>query len=754
MWIISLVIIGVSGVSAQVLLLRELLVSFFGNELTLGMILANWMVVEAAGALVIGRIIERSKNPYGVFIILEIVFSIGFLCALYCARVFKVFMHFPAGQGLGLISIFWAAFLIQLPVSFSHGALFSAACKIHSLRVRDAARGIGSVYTWETIGTALGGLLVTYVFVPRLSSFAIAGWIVLANFFISLVLLRHIGLGRLRIAAFFGVLALSCACIVSQGFLQKSSIQVQWRGDEVVVYRNSIYGNIVITERDYQKTLFYNGIPVIAMPYPDVAFVEEFANLPLLLHGHARKVLVIGGGSGGLLHEILKYPILRLDYAEVDPEIITLLKRYASDLVRGEFSDPRVKVINKDGKSLLLSGLDRYDVVIVAAPEPSDLTTNRYFSEEFFILAKKKLNPSGLLALRLPGSGTYLDRSLRDLNACVRNGLLKIFRYTKVVPGESNFYFSSDSPKLAETSSDDIWKTIQLHKITTNTLTQPFLKYRLDKQWVEWFDQSMQGATTKVNSDFMPIAVLYALIRWNKQFSQNGLKLFEEIGNFDIVFAGVAILCIVFVFSILFIRRKARPMPLAVAYGIATTGFFSMLFNLILIFCFQAFFGYLYRLIGLLIALFMGGIAFGSFLTSKKKILGTDSLRAFLSVEIAILLFSLIMGVALRVFVGNASIAAAIFIVSFFLTGLLTGCQFPLASALCVGNNATAGSIAGFVYFFDLIGGWFAGILGGVVLLPLLGVFNSCIAIVILKAGSLILFAISGSACAKKKPFS
>ncbi len=369
-------------------------------------------------------------------------------------------------------------------------------------------------------------------------------------------------------------------------------------------------------------------------------------------------------------------------------------------------------------------------------------------------MAKKKLNPSGLLALRLPGSGTYLDRSLRDLNACVRNGLLKIFRYTKVVPGESNFYFSSDSPKLAETSSDDIWKTIQLHKITTNTLTQPFLKYRLDKQWVEWFDQSMQGATTKVNSDFMPIAVLYALIRWNKQFSQNGLKLFEEIGNFDIVFAGVAILCIVFVFSILFIRRKARPMPLAVAYGIATTGFFSMLFNLILIFCFQAFFGYLYRLIGLLIALFMGGIAFGSFLTSKKKILGTDSLRAFLSVEIAILLFSLIMGVALRVFVGNASIAAAIFIVSFFLTGLLTGCQFPLASALCVGNNATAGSIAGFVYFFDLIGGWFAGILGGVVLLPLLGVFNSCIAIVILKAGSLILFAISGSARAKKKPFS
>ncbi|MEW6075325.1 MAG: hypothetical protein AB1530_03360 [Candidatus Omnitrophota bacterium] len=748
-------IIGISGVCAQVLLLRELLVSFFGNELTLGMILANWMVLEAVGALAIGRIIERAKNPYGVFIILEIVFSIGLLCALYCARVFKVFMHLPVGQGLGLMPIFWVSFLIQLPVSFSHGALFSAACKIHSFKVHSAAKGIGSVYTLETVGTALGGLLITYLLVPWFGTFAIAGWIALANFFISLILLRNIVSARVRIATFASIIALSCICIILQGFLQTSSIREQWRGNEVVAYRNSVYGNIVITQRDRQKTFFYNGIPVVAMPYPDIAFVEEFAGFPLLLHGHAKKVLVIGAGSGGLLREILKYPISKLDYAQVDPEMIALLKRYSPDLVRGELSDKRVKVINKDGRSLLLNRYTRYDVVILAIPEPSDLTTNRYFSEEFFLLVKKRLNPLGLLAIKLPGSETYLERSLRDLNACVRNGLAKVFRYTKVVPGESNFYFSSDSPKLTEASPQGLWKKMQMYNVVTNTLTLPYLKYRLDAHWVQWFEQSMQNATTKRNSDFRPVAVLYALIRWNKQFSQNEMELLGRVGSFVAFFSGIAILCALSVFLIIFAGKKARQVPFPVAYGIATTGFFSMLFNLLLIFCFQAFFGYLYRSIGALIALFMAGIAFGSFLASRKKLFGADNLRAFLSIEILILLFSLVMGVALKVSSASPSIAPGVFIGGFFITGVLTGCQFPLASALCAGNGATAaGATAGFVYFFDLLGGWLAGILGGVVLLPLLGVFYCCLAIAVLKTASLFLFVVSKATFVKLKPFS
>ena len=59
---LSIFITGLCGLAAQVLLLRELLVSFFGNELTLGIILANWLLSEAAGVFSIGRFVDRIKN--------------------------------------------------------------------------------------------------------------------------------------------------------------------------------------------------------------------------------------------------------------------------------------------------------------------------------------------------------------------------------------------------------------------------------------------------------------------------------------------------------------------------------------------------------------------------------------------------------------------------------------------------------------------------------------------------------------------
>ncbi|MCX5704010.1 MAG: hypothetical protein NT066_05945, partial [Candidatus Omnitrophica bacterium] len=73
--VLSILIIGLSGIVAQVLILRELLVSFYGNELTLGVILANWVILEALGVFIIGKVIERVKNKINFFLGLQIAFS-------------------------------------------------------------------------------------------------------------------------------------------------------------------------------------------------------------------------------------------------------------------------------------------------------------------------------------------------------------------------------------------------------------------------------------------------------------------------------------------------------------------------------------------------------------------------------------------------------------------------------------------------------------------------------------------------------
>lgn len=83
--------------------------------------------------------------------------------------------------------------------------------------------------------------------------------------------------------------------------------------------------------------------------------MQEFGNLPLLFSKAPREILLISGGAGGLINEILKHPVKRVDYAELDPLIIKMLKRYSSVLTQRELTDPRVNVINLDGR--FLSGI-------------------------------------------------------------------------------------------------------------------------------------------------------------------------------------------------------------------------------------------------------------------------------------------------------------------------------------------------------------------------------------------------------------
>ena len=77
MILFAILIVGFSGLIAQVVLLRELLVSFYGNELTVGVILANWVILEALGAFVFGRFVDRTNKKLAVFLALNIVFLVA-----------------------------------------------------------------------------------------------------------------------------------------------------------------------------------------------------------------------------------------------------------------------------------------------------------------------------------------------------------------------------------------------------------------------------------------------------------------------------------------------------------------------------------------------------------------------------------------------------------------------------------------------------------------------------------------------------
>jgi spermidine synthase len=743
LFVLTVLVIGLSGIVAQVMLLRELLVSFYGNELTLGLILANWIILEAFGVFIIGKFIDRIKNKLNIFIILQILFSLMLPLSIYFSRIVKSMLGVPFGEAIGLSSIFYSSLLIMLPVSFCHGALFSCGCNIYYSYIKDSIRSIGKIYAWETIGTIIGGIVLTYILIPHLNSFQIALIISISNLIICLFFFKEIS----KIFKYvILVLILLMAYLALCGTLNKIhnyAIKKQWKIQDVLDYRNSIYGNIVVIQKEEQRTFFYNGLPIITTPYPDITFVQEFGNLPLLFHPHPQDILVISGGAGGLINEILKHPIRKIDYAELDPLIIEMLKKYSSRLTERELRDSRVNIINQDGRFFVKkkNTSHKYDIALLGLSKPADLSTNRVFTQEFFALVKKRLKSDGILALYLPGSLTYLSSELRDLNACILNGLKSRYGYVRIIPGDYNMFLASDSGDVMNVNSHLIAQRINQENIKADILVPAYLDYRLDRKWLERFTHSSIGATRKINQDFMPFAVFQMLVLWNKQFSPRFAYILETLGILDLKVISLLTLAITMVlFFILYYRHNLT--KLVLTYSIATTGFFGMLINLVLIFSFQVVYGYLYHRIGLLISIFMGGTALGSiFMTHNTRNI-KNSLSLFVKLEAAIVLFSYLAALIITRFLGYTNFSALIFMALFFISGLLIGLEFPLATKMYLQDKKGVGFTSGLLYFSDLIGGWLAGVVGAVIFLPILGLFNTCMVIIFLKLSSLLLLAI------------
>lgn len=749
LFIFSILVVGLSGLVAQVLVLRELLVSFYGNELTLGLIFANWIISEALGVFIIGRFIDRIKNKVNIFTILQILFSLILPLSIYLSRAFKSILGIPFGEGIGLSTVFYSSFLIILPLAFCHGALFSCSCKVYSLYPQEeAAHSIGRIYTWEIIGTIIGGIVLTYVFIPQLNSFQIAFIVSLSNLIICLFFFRHTLKALKYIVLSLLILAGFLSMIGGVNNLQRISIRRQWQAQNILDYRNSIYGNIVVTRKEKQQTFFYNGIPIITTPYPDITFVQEFGNLPLLFHPYPEDILVISAGAGGLINEILKHPVRKVDYAELDPLIIEMLKKHSSALTRKELTDQRVNVINQDGRFFARTTRNRYDVILIGLSKPADLSANRLFTQEFFSLLKKRLHSDGILAFYLPGSLTYLSSELRDLNACILNGLKNAYGYVRIIPGDYNIFLASQSGGILTVSPNLITRRINQYQIKTDILVPAYLDYRLDKSWLDWFMQSSRSATKKINRDFMPTAAYQMLVLWNKQFSLKVTYILERLGNLNLKVIAVLVSLITAVFFLIF-HYKYNLTKLSIAYSIATTGFFGMLMNLVLIFSFQVVYGYLYHKIGLLISIFMAGIALGSILITHNIEKIKNSLSLLVKLEVAIALFSYISAVIISRLTPDVPLSSLIFILLFFISGLFMGLEFPLASKIYLKEKEEVGRVAGLLYFSDLVGGCIAAILGGVVFLPILGLFHTCMVIILVKLSSLMLLGIFGKRLTK-----
>ena len=763
--IIALIVMGLSGIIAQIILLRELLINFYGNELSIGIILANWLALESFGAFFLGKQIERARARIAAFIFVTIIFSISFPASIYLARILKNILGTSPAETVGIAKIFYGSFLVLLPASITHGALFTFACKIYSscfgkntTDACQAASSAGKVYIYETTGAILGGICLTFFILPYFDSFRTAFGLGILNIIMCAIVGASFWrsdfprlIKTLFVASILLLIVFSYALISPVADeIHHNSLRYRWPGQEVVYYKNSIYGNIAVTKNQGQYTFFSDGISIITVPTPDIAAIEEFVHFPMLFHPAPKSILIISGGAGGTINEILKHNIKQVDYVELDPLILTAVKEFPVELTVKELSDPRVNIEYMDGKFFVKTTSYKYDVIFIALEDLSSLSVNRLFTKEFFALLENRLAPEGIIAFCLPGSVTYLADGMKNLNACVLNALQYAFRYTRIIPGDAvNIYMASSSGQLLRAGKDTLIERFRQRNIDARLISPFHIEYKLQRQWAEWFKDNLKDATKKANQDFRPLGTFFSLSYWNAMLSpyiQPALKACERITLRFFVLIFIALGIILGIISAFF----KYPLKLSIPISIAATGFAGMLFELIIIFTFQIIYGYLFYWIGLLISVFMTGALAGSFWVMKKIRKIKNELPFFLKTEGAIIVFALILPAILTAYEYHASESRPfinfkiVFLVISLISGFIIGIQFPLANKIHLSQGKSGISeTAGLLYGSDLLGGWLSGMIGGVILLPLLGVLNSCLVIVLLKSMTFVLFSLS-----------
>jgi spermidine synthase len=630
-----------------------------------------------------------------------------------------------------------------------HGALFTFSTHIYSIFSTQDASSVGRVYAYETVGMVIGGIACTYLIIPYLDSFQASSGLAVLNSGICLAILApqwKIGQYRKITLIFTSIITFLFLVITSQApKLHAFSITAQWKNQDIVHYQNSQYGNICVIENEGQYIFFQDGIPNIITPVPDIPFVEEFVHLPLLAHPEPKKLLILSGGAGGVINEALKHPsIERIEYAELDPLIIDLIRKFPTPLTETELNDSRVEINHMDGRLLLKITPVEYDLIFIGVTEPSNLQTNRFYTKEFFSLARDRLNEGGILVMGLSGSLSYATEELRNLNSSIFHTLTSVFPYIRTIPGYgTNIFLSSDSQEVLTLDRAQILERLDQRNIKTEVILPWHIEQTLHRGWQGWFNNYIEGSSQKINSDFNPIGVFYSVSHWNALFAPSIrwlFMLFEKISLRTILLLFAIILLLYFIVP----QKRIRFFRAGIPLSIFTTGFAGMIFDLMLIFTFQSMYGHVFSWIGLLVASFMAGAACGSMLVAIAIDRIEDCYQAFKRIDLAIMIFSI--GCLLIVFIPDVHLGSPdtffsfrlLFLVLSFISGLLIGSQFPLANKLYPRNNASLTKTVGLLYASDLLGGWLGGVLGAVVLLPILGLSGTCITVALLKLTSFI----------------
>ncbi len=233
----------------------------------------------------------------------------------------------------------------------------------------------------------------------------------------------------------------------------------QTEHQRIVLFENTLLGRVLMLDGVVQTT---EGDEFI--------YHEMLTHLPILAHGAVRRVLIIGGGDGGMLEEALKHrEIESVTLVEIDPQVIEFSKQYLGKICGEAFDDPRTRIVIADGVDYVATSKDRFDLIITDSTDPIG-PGEALFTERYYTACKDRLAPGGVLVTQngVPFlQGEELQGTLRILRRSFTDASCYLATVPTYAGGPMAFGWASDDTALRRTPLDVLQKRYASARIAT-----------------------------------------------------------------------------------------------------------------------------------------------------------------------------------------------------------------------------------------------------------------------------------------------
>lgn len=178
---------------------------------------------------------------------------------------------------------------------------------------------------------------------------------------------------------------------------------------KVLVFRSAQYGNVLVLDNVIQMT-----------ERDEFAYHEMMVNLPLCAHPKPRKVVIVGGGDGGVLRQVCRHKdVTSITVVEIDPMVCEVGKQFFGESIRQAFADPRVTVVQEDGAKFIARHENEFDVIIADSSDPvgpaETLFEPAFYEKMYHALS----DDGGIVCVQAESFWIHLDL-ISDLMACCK----------------------------------------------------------------------------------------------------------------------------------------------------------------------------------------------------------------------------------------------------------------------------------------------------------------------------------------------